>query len=186
MKIKFQTYETIEGKRKDGDIWTAYKVKGLVLEETGNHKVGDEWVSTNIFKNPNNMDLIHEMMNLEKGDKINVKHEKDGKYWNITEFVSITDEDIKTESYKKGGAKYTKNNTGWNGRSGESHNRASALYLAFDIMKETLTDAKKKKMQVGDLFEMSDILFEYMDSGNKSNQKPAGKDKSAGDDPLDP
>lgn len=187
MKIKFNEYATKSGKKKNGDRWSAFIIKGEVLEESGKMKAGDEWTSTNIFDSDENEKIIDTMMDLKEGDMINVRHERDGKYWTISSIEAITEEDLfKGNKGGGGGGGYGGGGSKWNGRTGDSHNRSAALYLAFDIMKETLTEAKKKKMQVGDLFELADILFAYMDDGSKSGQVPHNKGvENAEADPLD-
>jgi hypothetical protein len=100
MKIKFREYEKVQGERKDGSIWTAYKIHGSVLMSDNQRKAGDLWKSTNIFDNENTKGVLAKLFALESGDKVDVKHAKTNTGWAITDIVPTTDEEEKP-SYPK-------------------------------------------------------------------------------------
>jgi hypothetical protein len=104
MKIKFREYEKVEGERKDGSIWTAYKIHGSALTSDQQRKAGDLWKSTNIFDNAGTKEILAKLFALEAGDKVDVKHAKTNTGWAITDIVPTTDEEEVPTRRKSSGA----------------------------------------------------------------------------------
>jgi len=87
MKIKFTEYQNVEGEKGNGDVWKAYTMYGSKIED------GTEWKSGNIFDNKFNTDIIKKLRRLEAGDKVDVKHTKNGKFWNVSDIVPLSEEE---------------------------------------------------------------------------------------------
>jgi hypothetical protein len=115
------------------------------------------------------------------GDKINVKLEKNGKYWNVKDiesYVAPAEPARKVES--KGGTGYA-----WQGREGEAYDRSAAIYLAMDIVKSTKTEKDLQKYEPEELasrlYSLAEDIFGYINLGEFKDQLQV-----SGDDPLEP
>jgi hypothetical protein len=147
MKIKYDSLERVEGQKPDGKTWVAYKIVGNKLDG------GGRWESGNIFDNQYNAKILEDARELEQGDKVNVTHKQNDKgYWTITGIVSLTEEEVeeaKKPFVKTAGAATTSGQSSsrggstkssWNGRTGEQYDRSASLYLAFDMMKSSMSE----------------------------------------------
>jgi hypothetical protein len=149
-------------------------------EVVGEKTDGQEWTKK-FFAN--NDDLQDELREFGIGDMVNVKLEKDGKFWNIKGFSEVTQEDLADEAERKekfGGNKtyapsspsakssgYSKG--GWNGRTGAAYDRSAAIYLAFDIMKSTKSAAELKKIILLDIIELAEEINKYIHEGTNAS-----------------
>ena len=157
------------------------KLTGIYDDEIGTHaakrvegtnlNTGEPW-DRKIFANAK--DLREQLNAFGIGDNVNVKMEKNGKYWNVTGFEAASDALVEKAKESKGGG-YTKSagSTGgskntWNGRTGEAYDRSAAIYLAMDLLKNNKSLETKKGDKVIDLSEMivtADMIFDYIHDG---------------------
>jgi hypothetical protein len=164
------------------------KLTGIYDDEIGTHaakrvegtnlNTGEPW-DRKIFANAK--DLREQLDAFGIGDNVNVKMEKNGKYWNVKGFEAASDALVEKAKEGKGGAPssngggYTKSSgsTGgskstWNGRTGEAYDRSSSIYLAMDLLKHNKGLEAKKGDKVIDLSEMiitADMIFDYIHDG---------------------
>jgi len=189
MKIKFREFEKVQGEKKDGSIWTAYKIHGSVLESDNQRRAGDDWRSTNIFDQESTKTVLGKLFDLKAGDKVNVKHEKTRGGWSITDIVPITDEDVYTTRKKSAGGRGTAN--GAKSQSGgdtmskaewAEKNRTDRLSIAKSVALKAAVENTKLGTPAGSLIEMADELVPWLI--DVEGYKVVVKDD--GSDPLDP
>ena len=120
--------------------------KAAAVEISGTDLVKNEQWSKKFFKNKT--DLVEQLQDFEPGDEVNVVMEQDpanSKWWNIKSFEAMTDDDrAKIEAKKKFGTKAPAGGGGGastgsvrrsdGGSRGDDTNRASAIYLAREIV----------------------------------------------------
>lgn len=152
---------------KIADKYPAKRIIGKKIQD------GSEW-SREIFSNT---DAAKQLSNFAEGETINVKMQKDGKFWNVTGVFEATPDEIEAakEPYKggHGAGKMTVgggSKGGWNGRTGEAYDRSAAIYFAFDFMKVTLSDTKLKKLTLETLIDVADEVYAYIHDGKNINK----------------
>jgi hypothetical protein len=139
---------------------------------------GEEW-SKKFFSN--NQKLMDEFEEFGVGEIVNVRltKGKGPKQWNVAGFEVPSQElidEVKeranpTKSSGDGGPKkeYKNMKSTWNGRTGEAYDRSAAVYLAWDIIKETFTPAALKKLSADNLdavlFGMANKINDYIHNG---------------------
>jgi hypothetical protein len=154
---------------------------------------GEEWDKM-FFEN--NQKLQEQLSEFGIGDVINVRMVQKGKNWNI---VSLEEADPDMVEAIKGrgsdpiggspGAKPNATNvqknsgrSSWNGRTGEAYDRSASVYLAFDMIKATRTEAALHKFADEELAKMiidwAEVLNDYIHDGVNHY--------AVTDDPLDP
>lgn len=156
----------------------AIRIEGI------NVKNGEEW-SKKIFAN--NRKLVEVLEDTGVGEHLNVTMTQKNQYWNVTDIGTASAELVEAAKANSGGSNIS-TNTGrggggtvskWNGRTGEAYDRSAAVYLAFDMLKTTMTEAALKKLGIEGVLEQTigyaDVLDDYIHSGTNSF-----------DDPLEP
>jgi hypothetical protein len=166
---------------------------------------GEKVADGTAWKKPffaNQKDLRDKLMDFEMGEIINVVMKQDGDFWNISDLLEATDEDIeKAEGYGKGKSKFNSKPADNSanvrrpdgGSRGDDTNRSAAVYLARDIVSMTkvyegLTAAETAALccELADRF-----VYPYIKDGavpivesEKKERKTRVKRESA--DPLAP
>lgn len=157
MNIKFDKLVRVDGQKADGSTWVAYKISGNRLDGKGH------WESGNIFDNKYNKKLLEELNEFEQGEKIKVSHEKNsGGFWQITGVKLMTEEEVaeaENPTPRRTGSSGSTGGTGrsmtWNGRTGEAYDRSASVYLAYDMIKDTHTEAELRKKEPAELLAMA-------------------------------
>lgn len=170
MNIKFEKLVRVDGQKADGSTWIAYKIAGNRLDGKGH------WESGNIFDNKYNSKLLEQLNEFEEGDRIAVSHEKtDQGFWKITGVKEMTEDEVEAAANPPQGGSGTKGNgytsgSKWNGRTGEAYDRSASIYLAYDMMKDTMKDTELKKLTYMEAFakavELAEMINEYIHSGD--------------------
>lgn len=178
MNIKFEKLDRVEGESQaTGKVWVAYKIMGTKISD------GSNWKSGNIFDNKYNADLLNKCRNIEEGEKVNVKLEQKGNFWNVVDILDYVPEDAYPAQKAGGGSSKGSSGYKWNGRTGEAYDRSAAIYLAMDIMKSTTTEANMRKLTPIELVEavssIADDIYKYIHDGDAVEQTPAGSEGDA-------
>lgn len=146
--------------------------KSPAVEISGMDLVKNEVWSKKFFKNKSN--LVEQLQDFEPGDEINVVMEQDpanSKWWNIKAFEAITDDDReKMDSKKKFGtrapaaAAAVRRSDG--GSRGDDTNRASAVYLAREIVNMCgIAEANPTEVALEVVRLSDEILYPYIKDG---------------------
>lgn len=148
---------------------------------------GEEW-EKKIFAN--NRDLREALEDIGEGEFVNITMTQKGQYWNVTG-IAIASDALVQAAKEKGsfsagstpnqkttgsmGAPSGKSST-WNGRTGEAYDRSASVYLSFDILKSTMTDAALKKLgadgATAAVMNTADQLFDYIHSNINPFEDP--------------
>jgi hypothetical protein len=141
----------------------------------------------------NQKELRDALEDFEVGDIVNVVMEQKGDYWNISDFKEASDDDI--EKATTATKKFSKGNSGDSGfrrpdggSRGDDTNRASAVYLAREIvnMGSDKGDYTLQQIAIVCVNLANDILFPYIKDGTVLVQEPAKKSRKSSADPLAP
>lgn len=166
--------------------------KVIMGEKVG---TGEKW-ATKFFAN--NKEIRDKLSDMEMGDIINVVFTKNGEFYNVSDVLEATDEDIeKAEKYGKkqsGGSSAGSNpaiRRSDGGSRGDDTNRSAAIYLARDVVAATQDGKKFTSAEYALLcVNLADtIIYPYIKDGavytpsKEEMKKPAGRPKK---DPLDP
>jgi hypothetical protein len=173
-KISEQTKTSAKGKK--------YKV---VTVEGTKYGSGEPW-STDIFKNKT--ELLDALDEFGTGEMVNFQFKKNGRFYDLVDISEPTEENLEfAKSYdanKSSNAGSVGGPKKWDGRTGEQWNRSAAVYLAFDMIKSTLTEAALRKMSpeelMGETFRFAECLFNYVEHGD------LGQNTESTGDALDP
>lgn len=169
MDIKFKKLEKVTGESR-GKVWTAFKIIGTKLED------GTEWESTNIFQNAQKLPLLDELRELESGEKIAVKHQKNDKgYWEVVEIGEVED-----DASKNSGAGRSSGNTGGRGLTKEEWAKKDAdtqKRISRAVALKAAVDNTKIGTKPEALIEMAEELMPYL----MGEELPVG-----GEDGLEP
>jgi len=174
MDIKFKTLERIEGQKNNGDVWVAYKIVGTKIKD------GSEWKSGNIFDNKYSRDVLDKAKELEEGEKVNIKLEQNGKYWNVKDVLDYVPQEEYTPNKATSNSSSGSGGFKWNGRTGDAYDRSAAIYLAFDILKTTtapILETMTVDQIMKGLYALANEIYEYMHNGTVP---------VSGDDALEP
>jgi hypothetical protein len=178
MKIKFKEYEMVEGEKQTGETWKAYIIHGTKLEN------GEAFKSVNIFDNKHNQNIINKLRTLETGDKVDVKHVKNGRFWNITDIIPTNGDDPAPpqrtgNKTSTGGGKKRNSSDSMSKEEWAEKNRVDSVRIAKSVALKAAveagntTPAKAIKFAEGVL----DWLIEVPEVPSSTND---------GTDPLDP
>lgn len=142
---------------------------------------GEKW-SKKIFAN--DKALRPQLEKFSVGEFVEVKLERNGKFWNVSEIKEVDMAEIervkaeaqskKSNNYGGSSGSYTK--SPWNGRTGEAYDRSAAIYLALDFFKTKMTTAELKKLTVGDLIQEAENLNDYIHNGINNYIDPLDPD----------
>jgi hypothetical protein len=141
----------------------------------------------------NQKDLRDALEDFEVGDIVNVVMEQKGDYWNISDFKEASDDDI--EKATTAAKKFSKGNSGDTGSRrpdggsrGDDTNRASAVYLARELvnMKGDLDKYTLGELAVLVITLSNDFVFPYIKDGAVPVQETAKKSRKSSADPLAP
>ena len=146
--------------------------KGKFKEITGK-KVGEteEWKTRFFASDKVLADQLHDF---EPGDYVNIIMEKKGQYWNVKEFKDVSDEEIeKAIKFSKGPKDAPASASGGSvrradgGSRGDDTNRASAIYLAREILNNTVkADSYSTDRFIFETIEIADkFIFPYIKDG---------------------
>jgi hypothetical protein len=193
MKIKFTEYQKMEGEKRDGSIWIAYKIHGTALESDNTRKAGDAWRSTNIFKQPDQEEVLSKLFALEAGDKVDVVHKKMKGGWGIVDIKPITEDDVRsagnnpTRGYKKKAASGTDGGSG-NGKSDQmskaewaEKNRIDSIRIAKSVALKAAVENTKSGETAKNVLALADDFLPWL--LDVEIGAPVADD---GTDPLDP
>jgi hypothetical protein len=151
---------------------------GIYDDEIGTHaakrvegtnlNTGEPW-DRKIFANAK--DLREQLDAFGIGDNMNVKMEKNGKYWNVKGFEAASDALV--EKANSGGG-FTKSSGSiggkkWDGRTGEAYDRSASIYLALDVLKENKTT--KGKIDPKEMIVLADVFNDYIHDGINAYDK---------------
>lgn len=127
------------------------------FEVTGNCN-GKEWKQF-IFGGKRNEPLLNKFRAFSKGDLMDVKMVKNGRFWNV--------EDVKAAGGASSGTSAPSKSSGGNGNYRDPSNvdRSAALMIAKDMIQAGLTHGMYKKSVQMDL--LVEDMFKYADKFNK-------------------
>jgi hypothetical protein len=182
MKIKFKELEQIEGTKADGNVWTAFIIHGTKLED------GSPWKSGNIFDNKHMQGVLNKCRTLQLGDKINIEHVKNGRFWNISDVVHLTEQEAQNaENYsapKNGaGTPRGKASGGLSKEEWAEKDRVTSLRIAKSVGAKLAVEAGKKTVKTITTF-AEEILPWLLDTTPVSTSTPVAAEGS--DDTLNP
>ena len=173
---------------KDVTRTSAKGKKYKALEVVGTNVVDNQQWSTDIFKSQT--DIVEKFDDFGAGETVNIRFQKNGTFWDVVDVTEASEEEIKQIKSKPTGGPSSGGKGGWNGRTGDAYDRSASIYLAYDMIKGTTTEASLRKMDVFDLLantiEIAEDVFSYIHDG----KTPMGSDESPfvedDDDPLEP
>jgi hypothetical protein len=181
MKIKFREYEILQGEKKDGELWKAYVVHGTKLED------GEVWKSTNVFDNKHNASVIQQIKALEVGDKINVEHVKNGRFWNVSGITPCADEPDPTKSSSGGGMKRSGGRKSGNNGGGDTMSKEEwAEKNKVDRLSIAKSVALKAAIEAGNTTPAKAIKFADAIIPWLIDVEPQVSEPANDEDPLDP
>lgn len=165
----------------------AVEVSGIKLDS------GEEW-SKKFFKNKS--DLVDALEGFSVGDEVNVVMEQDEnnkKFWNIVDFVDLTEEDrekidkakkfyksddSKADAPKGGGGGSWGARRADGGSRGDDTNRSAAIYLAREIVNMCGISEAVPSEVATEMIKIADqFIFPYIKDGKIP--EPAVKQESA-------
>lgn len=175
MNIRFKELERTEGKKANGEMWEAFLIHGIKLEDN------TDWVSSKIFNNPYNEEILGKLETLTEGDEVGIAHKKNkAGYWVVSDITAVKSDPSPAKTGNSGRTGGTGKSSTWNGRTGDAYDRSAAVYLAFDFLKynKGILTAKAKEMAISEdeLFSLAIRIDRYIHTG----ALPVG-----GDDGLD-
>lgn len=178
MNIKFKEYEIVEGEKPNGETWKAYIIHGTKMDD------GDSFKSSNVFDNKHNQKVINIIRTLETGDKVDVVHVKNGRFWNITDIIALNGNEP-TAPPKNMRGKGTKSGTGKGGDSMSKEewaekNRVDRLSIAKSVALKAAVEAGKTTPKAAIKF--ADEIIPWLIDVEGGVAEPVDD----GSDPLDP
>jgi hypothetical protein len=150
------------------------------VEVTGTKLNDGKDYSTKVFLNQE--DLAKKLEALNPGDEVNLWMKQEGKYWNLQDVLPIEDNKSSGKSNKGG-------NSGGNSR-GDDTNKASAIYLAKDIVLAAYSAAELKKLGPSGIIALTrtaaDDVYAYItgETVDEDLTPPADLNPNADDDDL--
>lgn len=154
MYIKFAKMKVIKKGRAE-----LYELMGWKQDGTEYTKTFPTWTDEG-------KELAEQIDGFKDGQWLDIKYDMKADYKPIKTIEAI-DKPPEDSGYKGGGGNKGGGKSQWNGRTAVHHNRASAMYLAYDMVKDTLPAKEKKEIKdvTEQVIEVADVLFKYLEEG---------------------